>query len=366
VEQIKTAVISQSLDLHAAAVVWGLRRKGVDSQLLTFADCAVSGGVSLSMDAESSHLLLSSEESGSIDLCRFSGFWLRRTARIPDLPDELLNEDAEIAKADWSAYLRSLTFILAGLGKYCLNDPRTKCFEDTKPYQLQVARRLGFRVPKTYVGNDFGQMRATFCHENRVAYKTLTTNAWTGDRTNRVIRATYTRTLQLDAGEWRSFRVCPAIVQEYVEKAYEVRATVIGKDIIAVGINSQSDENTRVDWRGIEIYKRKDSFFFLPNIPTDVRQLIAQYCSEFGLEFCALDFIVTPTGDWVFLEGNNSGQFLFCESMVPETMLLDRFCNFFAARSGASGSRVSVTLNEFEGTSEGRRFLSMWRDSRRS
>jgi hypothetical protein len=46
-----------------------------------------------------------------------------------------------------------------------------------------------------------------------------------------------------------------------------------------------------------------------------------------GLVFGCLDFIVTPAGDFVFLEINEMGQFLFVEKYT-DLLLLDAFSEF--------------------------------------
>jgi hypothetical protein len=39
---------------------------------------------------------------------------------------------------------------------------------------------------------------------------------------------------------------------------------------------------------------------------------------SYGLNYGAIDLIVTPRGEHVFLENNPVGQFLFIEELVPE------------------------------------------------
>lgn len=51
---------------------------------------------------------------------------------------------------------------------------------------------------------------------------------------------------------------------------------------------------------------------------------------ELGIVFGCFDFIVTPQGDYVFLEVNEMGQFLFVEEWTGMP-LLDAFCSFLTA-----------------------------------
>lgn len=51
--------------------------------------------------------------------------------------------------------------------------------------------------------------------------------------------------------------------------------------------------------------------------------------------------IVTPGGDYVFLEVNEMGQFLWIEAANPEIRLLDHFCSFLM--SGSAGYHGEIT-----------------------
>jgi hypothetical protein len=61
-----------------------------------------------------------------------------------------------------------------------------------------------------------------------------------------------------------------------------------------------------------------------------------------GLVFGCLDFIVTPAGDYVFLEINEMGQFLFLERRT-ELPLLESFTQFLLA--GSEHFRLTSSKN---------------------
>lgn len=50
-----------------------------------------------------------------------------------------------------------------------------------------------------------------------------------------------------------------------------------------------------------------------------------------GLVFGCFDFIVTPAGEYVFLEINQMGQFLWIEEANPDFPLLQMFCDFITS-----------------------------------
>ena len=66
-------------------------------------------------------------------------------------------------------------------------------------------------------------------------------------------------------------------------------------------------------------------------IPPMVRRRCARLLRRLGLVFGCFDFIVTPLGEWVFLEVNQMGPFLFLEEPTG-LCLLDAFTEFLLGR----------------------------------
>ena len=49
---------------------------------------------------------------------------------------------------------------------------------------------------------------------------------------------------------------------------------------------------------------------------------------DLGIAFGCIDMILTPEGEYVFLEVNEQGQFLFLEQLCPDLPMLDIFIQF--------------------------------------
>ena len=47
--------------------------------------------------------------------------------------------------------------------------------------------------------------------------------------------------------------------------------------------------------------------------------------------YAAFDIAQAPDGGYVFIEANETGQFLFLEDLVPDLTILDAFCQFLAS-----------------------------------
>jgi glutathione synthase/RimK-type ligase-like ATP-grasp enzyme len=104
-----------------------------------------------------------------------------------------------------------------------------------------------------------------------------------------------------------SVALAPNIFQPYVSKAAELRCVVIGEKIFSARIDSQANASTSKDWRGGDYQLEPFS------LPERVEASILRLVDSFGINFASLDMILTPEGEFVFLELNPNGQWLWLE-----------------------------------------------------
>jgi glutathione synthase/RimK-type ligase-like ATP-grasp enzyme len=107
--------------------------------------------------------------------------------------------------------------------------------------------------------------------------------------------------------------LCPSLFQEYIEKDHELRITIVGDETFCCRIDSQSVDGAKTDWRQVDPSKVPHRIVPLdPGIEDKLRQMLQRY----GLRYGAFDMIVTPQGEYVFLELNPNGQWLWIELMT--------------------------------------------------
>jgi glutathione synthase/RimK-type ligase-like ATP-grasp enzyme len=194
----------------------------------------------------------------------------------------------------------------------------------SKLLQLRVARQLGFAIPRTIVTNDRERI-AEFMRSAPAGVIHKTFNAM-GVRSEKGVTVFETATFtEADLPSEAVQSLTIGIVQERVAKAYEVRVVVFGHAFYALRIDSQSRGDSAVDYRH---HLMADLPTSASDVPEAVRERCLRFMREFGILFGAFDFIVTEAGDWVFLEVNEAGQFLFMEEAVPEMRILAGFCEF--------------------------------------
>jgi len=69
---------------------------------------------------------------------------------------------------------------------------------------------------------------------------------------------------------------------------------------------------------------------------------------KMGLVFGSLDFIVTPNDEYIFLEVNEQGQFLWMEEYNLDFKMLDIFVNFLVSGTRKFEWRPQVLAHEID------------------
>lgn len=135
----------------------------------------------------------------------------------------------------------------------------------------------------------------------------------------------------------------PGIYQKRINKQFEVRATFFGNTNISVKIVNSAED---VDWR------LKSATSGLKIEPITLCKEIENKCllmmKELGIVFGCFDFIVTDDNQYVFLEVNEMGQFLWIEELLPELKMLDNFCNLFLSANFNQQSKIYPPINQQE------------------
>lgn len=104
------------------------------------------------------------------------------------------------------------------------------------------------------------------------------------------------------------------VIRRVIPKAHEIRVTVFGEQVFACRILTQPTGETRGDWRA---HSWDDPGSFPPHEATTISDDVAESCRllvrDYGLAYGAIDMVVTPNGEHVFLELNPNGQWAWIE-----------------------------------------------------
>ncbi|HWM83931.1 MAG TPA: hypothetical protein VNQ56_17875 [Pseudolabrys sp.] len=191
-----------------------------------------------------------------------------------------------------------------------INNPDENRRHQRKFPQLRLARSVGLRVPRSIITNDPAQAEAFYnsCPEGVICKPLLMGSHYVAGEH----RVAYTR--PVPPGEFASLRatisLCPTYLQEQVVKDHELRVTIIGDELFCCRIDSQSVSGAEQDWRAVDTIKLPHRII---SLPAHVDRALRDYLKHCGLRFGAFDLIVTPQGDYVFLELNPNGQWYWIE-----------------------------------------------------
>src|SRR5262249_35009770 len=127
-----------------------------------------------------------------------------------------------------------------------MNFPGATYLAESKPYQLKVAKEVGFSVPATAISNDAKAIQQAF--QRKLIVKSLDTVLL---RQGGDCLFTYTTIDNTDDLSEDTVAEVPFIAQEYLANKTDVRVTVIGNEVFAVRILPKTG-CIEGDWRVIE------------------------------------------------------------------------------------------------------------------
>ena len=96
-----------------------------------------------------------------------------------------------------------------------------------------------------------------------------------------------------------------SLFQNYIDKEYEIRVVYFLGLIVAVSIHSQSNENTKYDFRNYD--ENRPNRYIPLQLPKEINDQIHQLMKTAELKTGSIDLIYTKAGKYVFLEVNPVG-----------------------------------------------------------
>ena len=205
---------------------------------------------------------------------------------------------ADVGSRALAESLWALTDAYRGL---VVNRRMASCTNASKPYQLDMIRRQGFRVPHTMVTTRPDAARA-FWEEFRgeVIYKSLSSE--------RSIVKPMTRA---DLSRLELVRSCPVQLQERIP-GVDIRVHVVGARVFATEIRSHAADYRYAELDGASREMR----------PIQLPEHVASRCvgltKALGLVVAGVDLRRTLEGDYCCFEANPSPAFLWFEDITGQ------------------------------------------------
>lgn len=171
--------------------------------------------------------------------------------------------------------------------------------------QLLLAKSLGFDTPDTILTNSLEEIESFRSNYRAIITKSLSdSNDLNYKNKNYIL---YTLEVPREVREYVNNSIFPTLVQEALEKKYELRIFYLRGACYAMAIFSQNDAETATDMRQYNYSKPNRMVPF--SLPDAVAQKIDALMRALRLQSGSVDVIITRDNRYVFLEVNPVGQF---------------------------------------------------------
>lgn len=248
----------------------------------------------------------------AIDLRRRFNIYVRRP--LPPRPEGSLPHHArEFLLREQQEVITAAVAITAlkNCGRvFCLG--RQPHLAANKIVQLVLARDLGLLIPETCVtnlptvANEFYDR-----HAGAIVYKCLSTPVVEYEDG----RKSMIHTSAVTHADFTAVENCASLFQKNIRKRHELRVAVIGDRVIPIRIDSQGRPEARQDWRKAIT---EPSMYCSTDIPAQVGRGLVQLHERLGIPWGMADLIVSEAGEYLFLETNPDGAWLWLEDVLPE------------------------------------------------
>jgi hypothetical protein len=251
----------------------------------------------------------------TLDLNEVGAVWYRRAIHPGPIPALSRGEGVFVA-----GELRHLAMgLVLNPDVTWVNPIASVSVAEHKLYQLQIARQLGFRVPRTLVSRDPLELQR-FANANK--FGTICKPIFHGMFVDEASAySVYTRRVTPKSFDADSVKICPVLLQEEIVRSADVRATFIGPQCFVADIKGDS---SLVDWRDPDL----PVSYSASSLNHDVQRMCKEMLARLDLKYGAFDFVRTPEGDLVFLEVNPTGEWAWLEDRLGFPMR-DAFIQLF-------------------------------------
>lgn len=297
-------VIGQEPDVHIDEVLKVLKKKEVKS--VVFKRHSTSHVLTQTFQ-NGIHSGIIGVDNKKYNLSDFSSVWWRMK---PIVPSEFKGGVGSLVEKfivqEWGQVLRTLHHFTSDA--YWVNPYEKHERISYKPFQLKLAQDCKLTIPRTTISNNVDEIQSVFSKKDEIIYKTLSSLIVPP---HGIIFSTKV-TLQNIIENKESILKNPGIFQEYVDKAYEARITIVGDKVFGVKIDSQSSNKTSVDWRKDQLRPMYDCF----ELTSTTLKKLLKFHRNAGLVYAAYDFIISKEGEEIFLECNPGGQWLWLDNAL--------------------------------------------------
>ncbi|MBT9314459.1 ATP-grasp domain-containing protein [Leptothoe spongobia] len=209
---------------------------------------------------------------------------------VPSLPD---SHQYQVAVTDSTSILRSL---IRGCSAHWVNSWEAYQFHQEKPLQLSTVQALGVTIPKTLVSNNADHIQEFAAAVPQLIFKPVYRGAHA-----KLLQSSHLKQERLH----QVLRLSPVTLQEYIPGT-NIRCYVIGQQVYAAEIRS-----SYLDFR-----EDRQARLIPAILPEAVQTTCLKVSQALFLEWTAIDWRLSPQGEFIFLKADPSPMFKYFEQVT--------------------------------------------------
>lgn len=176
---------------------------------------------------------------------------------------------------------------------------------------IDLATQYGFNTPRSEIVNSKARLIELKASWGRIICKAVEDSVNIVTK-NVIIHGQRTEEITDTIIQELPDQFFPTLIQELVEKEFEVRSFVSDNHVESIAIFTQSNPETIIDGRRIDDSKPQRQIPYL--LRKDIQTKLPSFLKQLSLNYGSFDFIVDTQGEIVFLEVNPFGQYGFLSS----------------------------------------------------
>jgi glutathione synthase/RimK-type ligase-like ATP-grasp enzyme len=333
---MKVVIVAFASDNHTAPLKWALEQAGYKVACWPGVGWKDARQATLSFNGDTQVIL------GPYTVDPGDVVWIRRPS--PPLPNpNVAAADKAFADEEYRWFSLSTLYLLECLPVRCINPYSSSRVINNKAVQLHLAARNGLTVPATVMTNSPVAVREMFENSRRGKIcKAFFPHIWKKEGSEALA---VTETFEISADSLPEDEVltyAPAIYQEMIVKAFDVRMVLLGTTVYSFSLRTPKEA---LDWRQ-EVGQGHVTLEEIAT-PADVERAVLAFSREAGIEFGSLDFAVDQDGRWWFLEVNEEGQFLWLDAFNPAFRMQEKFLAFVTLPKGSTREDIERKQIDF-------------------
>lgn len=178
---------------------------------------------------------------------------------------------------------------------------------ERKLMQLVLAEKLGLTTPETIVTNRLNKAKKFIEDQNSCIIKPISHGLQQRGDDFYSIYTTSIDASMLSELELTEIFDTPIFLQKKIENQKDIRVTIIGNTVFSASIEKENSDD--VDWRKPEVKK----VYKEHKLPKPIEEKLITMNKHLGLIYSAIDLILTPLEEYVFLEINPVGEWGWLE-----------------------------------------------------